>query len=329
MLEVARLLAGRRDALRRGIRFASGPGTRTSLRRPRRGTRSMPGASCISAASSISTSTRRRRAAPPTIPVLTRPRTPALRRDGRRRRHRPAEPWPALLARGAIKSFLGGPACRRRSCRSPACPRGHRSVTRHGAAGRKRRVFRGGGTRRDDTLDKIDADVLALDTKVYLASALRWLKRARAATRPRPRRPGACSSSSRPCRRPRRGAIRPGARGRPPRVRFVDRLDRVGGALAAVDAGTPAAKLNAINRGLMRLSRVLVPLSYTNGDRFTHDLALPIRRSPGSARARSCRRSIRHRRVQGSRGPRSCASATARFTPSIRPHRRPDDLWRQ
>src|SRR5204863_449778 len=28
---------------------------------------------------------------------------------------------------------------------------------------------------KDDTVDKIDADVLALDTKVYLATALRWL----------------------------------------------------------------------------------------------------------------------------------------------------------
>src|SRR5439155_1595211 len=28
---------------------------------------------------------------------------------------------------------------------------------------------------KDDTIDKIDADVLVLDTKVYLASALRWL----------------------------------------------------------------------------------------------------------------------------------------------------------
>src|SRR5262244_4555304 len=28
---------------------------------------------------------------------------------------------------------------------------------------------------RDDTIDKIDADVLALDTTVYLATALRWL----------------------------------------------------------------------------------------------------------------------------------------------------------
>jgi hypothetical protein len=36
----------------------------------------------------------------------------------------------------------------------------------------------------------------------------------------------------------------------------------------------------------MRLSRVLVPLAYTTGDRFTHDLALPIPPLAGLQRAR-------------------------------------------
>ena len=36
----------------------------------------------------------------------------------------------------------------------------------------------------------------------------------------------------------------------------------------------------------MRLSRVLVPLAYTSGDRFTHDLALPIAPLAGLQRAR-------------------------------------------
>jgi len=66
----------------------------------------------------------------------------------------------------------------------------------------------------------------------------------------------------------------------------VDRLDRVGGALAGVDPKTPAAKLDAINRALMRLSRVLVPLSYTSGDRFSHDLALPMPPLAGLQRVR-------------------------------------------
>src|SRR6266403_2213358 len=49
---------------------------------------------------------------------------------------------------------------------------------------------------------------------------------------------------------------------------------------------TAAARLGAVNRGLMRLSRVLVPLSYTSGDRFTHDLALPLPPLAGLQRVR-------------------------------------------
>ncbi len=127
---------------------------------------------------------------------------------------------------------------------------------------------------KDDTIDKIDADVLALDTKVYLASALRWLNA-----------PVLPLDHSRAVRgllaelEALQAAV--GARfDLAPAVdaarALVERLDRAGVALAGVDARTPAAKLDAINRGLMRLSRALVPLSYTTGDRFTHDLALPI-----------------------------------------------------
>jgi len=36
----------------------------------------------------------------------------------------------------------------------------------------------------------------------------------------------------------------------------------------------------------MRLSRILVPLAYTSGDRFTHDLALPLPPLAGLQRAR-------------------------------------------
>jgi len=57
---------------------------------------------------------------------------------------------------------------------------------------------------------------------------------------------------------------------------LCDRLDRVAAAVAGIDATAPAAKVEAVNRGLMRLSRALVPLSYTSGDRFTHDLAVPL-----------------------------------------------------
>ncbi|HKW94745.1 MAG TPA: hypothetical protein VJX92_22865, partial [Methylomirabilota bacterium] len=40
------------------------------------------------------------------------------------------------------------------------------------------------------------------------------------------------------------------------------------------------------NRALMRLSRVLIPLLYTTGDRFAHDLAVGIPPLAGLARAR-------------------------------------------
>jgi len=67
---------------------------------------------------------------------------------------------------------------------------------------------------------------------------------------------------------------------------LVDRLDRVTAAVAGLDATGPAAKLEAVNRGLMRLSRVLVPLAYTSGDRFVHDLAVPLPPLAGLQRVR-------------------------------------------
>jgi N-acetylated-alpha-linked acidic dipeptidase len=123
---------------------------------------------------------------------------------------------------------------------------------------------------RDDTVDKIDADVLALDTRVYVASALRWLN---APVLPLDHGRAARSlvaelealqaaAGARFDLAPALAAARA----------LVDRLERV----AAAVARAPQARLDAINRGLMRLSRILVPLAYTTGDRFTHDLALPI-----------------------------------------------------
>jgi hypothetical protein len=44
--------------------------------------------------------------------------------------------------------------------------------------------------------------------------------------------------------------------------------------------------VESANRTLMRLSRLLVPLAYTSGDRFTHDLAVPIPPLAGLQRAR-------------------------------------------
>ena len=137
---------------------------------------------------------------------------------------------------------------------------------------------------KDDTIDKIDAAVLALDTKVYLASALRWLN---APVLPldhsRAARALLAELDNLQATAGARFDLAPavdGARA------LADRLERVKTALTALEATTPAARLEAINRGLMRLSRVLVPLAYTSGDRFTHDLAVPIPPLAGLQRVR-------------------------------------------
>jgi hypothetical protein len=133
---------------------------------------------------------------------------------------------------------------------------------------------------KDDTVDKIDPDVLVLDTRVYLASALRWLN-----APVLPLDHGRAARSVVTELEALQAAAGPqfdltpaldAARG------LVGRLERV----AAAVAEAPAPRAEAINRALMRLSRILVPLAYTSGDRFTHDLALPIPPLAGLQRAR-------------------------------------------
>jgi hypothetical protein len=134
----------------------------------------------------------------------------------------------------------------------------------------------------DDTIDKIDADVLTLDTRVYLASALRWLN---APVLPLDHRRSARSvlaelealQAAAGARFDLTSAL-DAARG------LVERLDRLTSALPGGDAA--ASRLEHVNRGLLRLSRVLVPLTYTSGDRFTHDPALPLAPLAGLQRAR-------------------------------------------
>src|SRR5207237_5110637 len=98
---------------------------------------------------------------------------------------------------------------------------------------------------KDDTIDKIDADVLVLDTKVYLASALRWLN---APVLPLEHGRAArgllaeletlqAAAGTRFDLTPAVAAARA----------LVELLDRAGVALAGVDARTPAATLDAIN----------------------------------------------------------------------------------
>jgi hypothetical protein len=126
---------------------------------------------------------------------------------------------------------------------------------------------------REDTVDKIDPAVLVLDTKVYVAAALRLvnapvlpLDYARVA-----RALGATLEDL--------GAAGGGRFDLTPVAeaarRLAERADSLASTLdraAAADGPIPAAA----NRALVRLSRILVPLAYTTGDRFQHDLALPL-----------------------------------------------------
>lgn len=128
---------------------------------------------------------------------------------------------------------------------------------------------------REDTIDKIDAGVLALDTQVYLAATLRAVNapvipldhaRAARALLGVVEELQAVAGS--------RFDLGPAAAAG---GRLVERADALGTALAGLAAATPdAASLERANRALVRLSRVLVPLAYTTGDPFRHDLALPL-----------------------------------------------------
>jgi N-acetylated-alpha-linked acidic dipeptidase len=128
---------------------------------------------------------------------------------------------------------------------------------------------------REDTVDKIDPDVLRLDTKVYVAAALRLVNA--------PILPLDYARVARGIRAT-LDELQAGARGRfdlGPAVEAAGRLsaraDALGTALDALAGSRPAdAEVEAGNRALVRLSRVLVPLAYTTGDRFAHDVALPI-----------------------------------------------------
>ncbi len=132
----------------------------------------------------------------------------------------------------------------------------------------------------EDTIDKIDADVLALDTRVYLATALRWLN---APVLPLDHRRAAraivAEIEALQAAAGKRFDLEPALE---TARRLSERLERAAERLARSEPSRP----EAVNRALMRLSRVLVPLTYTSGDRFAHDLALPIPPLAGLQRAR-------------------------------------------
>jgi hypothetical protein len=64
------------------------------------------------------------------------------------------------------------------------------------------------------------------------------------------------------------------------------RADALAPALDRLAREPAAPGLETANRLLVRLSRLLVPLGYTSGDRYHHDLAVPLPALAGLQRAR-------------------------------------------
>ena len=136
---------------------------------------------------------------------------------------------------------------------------------------------------REDTIDKLDGAVLAQDTRVFVAAALRLcngpvlpLGPARAA------RAVADVAAELHAAAGGRMDLSPLVEAARDLAATLDLAAPGLARLAAGDGGDPAAA----NRLLMRLSRVLVPLLFTGGDRFAHDLAVGIPPLAGLQRAR-------------------------------------------
>jgi hypothetical protein len=125
---------------------------------------------------------------------------------------------------------------------------------------------------REDTVDKIDPGVLALDTRVYVAAALR-LVNAPVLPLDHARFARAIHDTLAELGRAAAGRWDPAAALDGAR-RLAERADAFRDAVGA--AAGDRARAEAANRAMMALSRILVPLFYTAGDRFHHDLALPV-----------------------------------------------------
>jgi hypothetical protein len=128
---------------------------------------------------------------------------------------------------------------------------------------------------REDTVDKIDAEVLTLDTKVYVAAVLRLVNAPVLPLEPA-RTARALLGVVEDLQAVARGRwdLEPAAAAARRLVERADVLTAVLDRLAEDPSGPE--RVEAANRTLIRLSRILVPLGYTTGDRFDHDLALPV-----------------------------------------------------
>ncbi|MDE2333262.1 MAG: M28 family peptidase [Rhodospirillales bacterium] len=132
----------------------------------------------------------------------------------------------------------------------------------------------GGGQRRgaglgwwwhtpEDTLDKMDRELLLRDTRIYVHALARLL------TAPRLPLDYARSAAALAAEIEK---LEPGARPALDLSALRERAQRLGRLAEAIP---PSADDEAVNRALMAVSRALVPMDYTAGDRFVHDPALP------------------------------------------------------
>ena len=122
----------------------------------------------------------------------------------------------------------------------------------------------------DDTLDKIDPDLLARDTKVYVHAIWRLLTDR---VLPLDYAAGAAALDAQ------LSALRQQLDGRFDLSGLTTRVARLRQQAAAVGAAaaatTDASAANRFNQALVAVSRAMVPMDYTAGDRFDHDPALP------------------------------------------------------
>jgi hypothetical protein len=118
-----------------------------------------------------------------------------------------------------------------------------------------------------DLIDKIDRDFLVRDTRVVVHTLWRLIT-----DKVLPIDPAAELASL-------RAELMALAKPRPTPVltALIAAVDKVAESAARLTAVRPAddAACEAINAALIRMSRALVPLDYTEGDRFRHDPALP------------------------------------------------------
>jgi N-acetylated-alpha-linked acidic dipeptidase len=139
----------------------------------------------------------------------------------------------------------------------------------------------GGGTRKgagfgwwwhtpDDTLDKMDPDLLRRDTRVYVHAIWRLLTDP---VLPLDYAAGAVALDAE------LSALQQQLEGRFDLSRLTARVTRLREQAAAIRASAAAitddAAAERVNRALVAVSRAMVPMDYTTGDRFDHDPALP------------------------------------------------------